>query len=101
VSEQPFLGIALLTYSLEGFRKGNPNIAYLNTYLVSLARLADVHLCARNNKRNKSKRKTIGVYMSCWNVRTLVDSAGGPERRTAIVAKELGRYNAKKELVLL
>ena len=31
--------------------------------------------------------------MSCWNVRTLVDSAGGPERRTAIVAKELGRYN--------
>ena len=30
--------------------------------------------------------------MAAWNVRTLLDGDGVPERRTAIIARELGRY---------
>ena len=30
--------------------------------------------------------------MAAWNVRTLLDGDGFPERRTAIIARELGRY---------
>ena len=37
------------------------------------------------------RRKTI--YIAEWNVRTLLDSSKRPERQTALVAKELKRYN--------
>ena len=35
------------------------------------------------------------MNLCCWNIRTLLDKVDGirPERRTAIVAKELARYN--------
>ena len=36
----------------------------------------------------------IPLKIVAWNVRTLMDSAGSdrPQRRTALVARELGRY---------
>ena len=36
----------------------------------------------------------IPLKIGAWNVRTLMDSAGSdrPERRTALVGRELGRY---------
>ena len=63
-------------------------------------------MCRRNNKKNindsrqntqkdKQKRHKIRMNVATWNVRTLLDrdASSNPERRTAIVGKELGRYN--------
>ncbi len=52
----------------------------------SLPRLADSSISGRNTKK---------LNIGAWNVRTLLDraEASRPERRTAIVAKELERYN--------
>ena len=46
----------------------------------------------RNNIINKTQ---VHFRMCCWNVRTLLDldSPNRPERRTALIAKELDRYN--------
>ncbi|XP_026502255.1 craniofacial development protein 2-like, partial [Terrapene carolina triunguis] len=47
-------------------------------------------ICGRNQKK-KLRKLTIGV----WNVRTLMDreAVARPERRTALIARELVRYN--------
>ena len=46
-------------------------------------------LCGRKKSfLKKSRNLTFGT----WNVRTLIDSGSGPERRTAIIGRELGRY---------
>ena len=39
----------------------------------------------------------IPLTIGTWNVRTLMDSAGSdrPQLRTALVGRELGRYNIK------
>ena len=47
-----------------------------------------IHLSGRNNKKNKTKPLNFGA----WNVRTLQDRVDRPERRTALVARLLGRY---------
>ena len=41
------------------------------------------------------KLKTTPLTIGSWNVRTLMDNpnANRPERRTALVARELCRYN--------
>ena len=43
----------------------------------------------------------IPLKIGAWNVRTLMDSAGSdrPQRRTALVGRELGRY--EKEIAAL
>ena len=43
----------------------------------------------------KAKSKSIVLNLGAWNVRTLMDNPKSkrPERRTALVAKELARYN--------
>ena len=52
----------------------------------------------KENKTGKRKRKRklkgITLTLASWNVRTLLDNtrANGPERRTALVARELARY---------
>ena len=50
----------------------------------------------RKKKKKKKKKKTeiIPLRIGAWNVRTLVGSAGSdrPQRRTALVGRELGRY---------
>ena len=56
------------------------------------------HTCGRDKQRitRKKKFKTTSLTLGSWNVRTLLDTAGAdrPERRTALVARELARYNA-------
>ena len=49
-----------------------------------------IHVCGRNFKIDPKKHGKLS--MAAWNVRTLLDSAGRPERRTAIIARELDRY---------
>ena len=41
------------------------------------------------------KKKRFNLSLGCWNVRTLLDlkSSMHPERRTALVTKELQRLN--------
>ena len=43
----------------------------------------------------KKKARVIPLRIGAWNVRTLMDSAGSdrPQRRTALVGRELGRYD--------
>ena len=50
-------------------------------------------MCGRNTKINKKIHK-VPLKLSSWNVRTLNDSAESscPERKTALVARELQRY---------
>ena len=42
--------------------------------------------------------KVIPLTSGAWNVRTLMDSSGSdrPQRRTALVGRELDRYKVKK-----
>ena len=59
--------------------------------LVSILRLTAVFTCRNRNKRFYTKR--FPLQLSCWNVRTLVDNEKRSERKTAILANELVRYN--------
>ena len=47
-----------------------------------------IQYCSRNN--NKSNKKFL---FGSWNVRTLQDNLNAPERKTALVSRELKRYN--------
>ena len=97
MTEQPFLGERCSPISWEGSRKGDLNIVCLIFKLVSYLRLTAVHTCRRNKiKRNGNYAKQrIKLNVAAWNVRTLLDrkESSQPERRTAIVARELARYN--------
>ena len=58
--------------------------------LVKLRTLRASHFCSRNNKKIKK------LQVATWNVRTLLDDDSNtdrPNRRTALVAHELKRYN--------
>ena len=48
----------------------------------------------RGRKQKIKKTKVIPLKIGAWNVRTLMDSAGSgrPQRKTALVGRELGRY---------
>ena len=75
----------------EGTIKGVPKIAWLITPGQHAA--ADgILICGRNTKKEK---KVTPITIGAWNVRTLLDRSGNnrPERRTALVARELARYN--------
>jgi len=51
-------------------------------------------LCGRNTK-TKKKTRIIPLKLGTWNVRTLLDRdiSDRPQRRTALIASELARYN--------
>ena len=70
----------------------SPNIACFNTTLASIPRLAGIPQCGRTTRKKKQVKV---LNLGTWNVRTLLDNikADRPERRTALVAKELARYN--------
>ena len=72
----------------ERVRKGTLNIA-CPSHPFALPCLTDHPSCGRNTK-NKQKKLLAGA----WNVRTLLhrDNTARPERRTALIAKELARY---------
>ena len=59
--------------------------------LAGKPRSAGIPLCGRNTQKSKQNILNIGA----WNVRTLLDNDKTErlERRTALVAKELARYN--------
>ena len=52
------------------------------------------HLYARNNII-KINARSLDLRVGCWNVRTLLDKPFNdrPERRTALLAREVGRLN--------
>ena len=68
--------------------KGTLNIA-CPSHPVSLPRLTDHPSCGRVTKTQQKK-----LLVGAWNVRTLLDrdNTARPERRTALIAKELTRY---------
>ena len=91
MSEQPSLGTALLPPHGEGSGKGDLNKA-CSFHPAGSPRSAGHPICGRNNKEKKRKHHLV---IGAWNVRTLLDrdSTTRPERRTALVAHELARYN--------
>lgn len=58
--------------------------------LVSKPRLTGSHFSGK-----KLKTKVIQITLGAWNIRTLLDrkKANRPDRRTALIASELNRYN--------
>ena len=58
---------------------------------MGLPRPAGYALCGRNTSRKNQPRQTL--RLAAWNVRTLLDNADRHERRTAIISRELARYN--------
>jgi exonuclease III len=52
-------------------------------------------LAIQSRGRNKTKRqsKQPKLHFASWNVRTLLDTLDRHERRSAIIGRELGRYN--------
>ena len=89
VTEKTFLGERCSPFDREGSRKGGLNIA--STYIWPARRGWQIIHQRGRNKAEKTKNFLIGA----WNVRTLMDrdNAPRPQRRTALVAKELLRYN--------
>ena len=69
-------------------RKGTLNIA-CPSHPVGLPRLTDHPSCGRVTKKQRKK-----LLVRAWNVRTLLDrdNIARPERKTALIAKELARY---------
>lgn len=84
MTEQPSLGSTLLTQHGEGARKGALKTACLKP--------PDLITASRGITIRGQKHKMMN-FGAC-NVRTLMDSATSdrPERRTAIIARELRRY---------
>lgn len=89
MTEQAFLGCPLLAPNGEAPRKCGVNIGCFTS------RCLGNRAQGRQQLRGRTKKKTL--KFACWNVRTLMDrtdtGSDRPERRTAIVARELGRYD--------
>ena len=87
MTEQPYLGIALLTPNGEGARKGALKKAYL-----AQSRLVN-HYQRLPPLRGQKLQRKLRLKLGTWNVRTLMDNENAkckrPERRSAIVALEL------------
>ena len=90
----------------DGPRKGGLKKACTQNTQISQPRLMGSSNCGRNLSYNQKwtngklaerVRNKVGatLMIGAWNVRTLLDRAetNRPERRTALVAKELSRYN--------
>ena len=45
-----------------------------------------------HNSGGKTKKSTTNLILASWNVRTLLDNEERPERRTALISRELERY---------
>ncbi|WP_419609853.1 endonuclease/exonuclease/phosphatase family protein, partial [Thiolapillus sp.] len=46
-----------------------------------------------SGKKNERKKKTANLKVACWNIRTMQDSEDRPQRRSALVARELARLD--------
>ena len=90
MANQPFLGTALVTLDREGARKGALNKAYSTCFQPAYRGWWIIVLSGRNYKVFNRQ-----LCVATWNVRTLSDNnvCSGPLRRTALLSKELSRYN--------
>ena len=89
-TKQPSLGTALLALHGYGPRKGGLNNACLTpTWFASRGQRASL----RRRKKNERKKKTANLKVVCWNVRTMQDSEDRPQRRSALVARELAQLD--------
>ena len=46
-----------------------------------------------SSKKNEREKKTANLELACWNVRTMQDSEDRPQRRSALVVRELPRLD--------
>ena len=84
--------------SWEDARKAVHQTLHVIFKLVRLLRLTAVHPIRNKRKGINNKRypkERISLSICCWNVRTLLDreASSQPERRTALVTRELQRLN--------
>ena len=85
-TKQPSLRTALLAPHGRGPRKGGLDIACLTpTWLASRGQRASLS----SGKKNERMKKTANLKVACWNIRTMQDSEDRPQRRSALVAREL------------
>ena len=75
----------------ERARKGAPNIAHFTLPWLACRGQRGPH--SRGRKTKKAKKMQLKV--ATWNIRTLLDrnDSDRPQRRTALIASELARYN--------
>ena len=89
LSDQAALYRIALLASLheDGARKGAPKIACSSLLGQQTAGGEFSNPCGQT-------KKLLNLILEFWNVRTLIDSISSerPERRTALIARELGRY---------
>ena len=98
MSEQPYLGRALLAQILGKVLEKVHQTLPVIFKLVRLLRLTAVHPGRNKRKGINYKRyakERISLNICCWNVKTLLDreASSRPERRTALVTRELQRLN--------
>ena len=60
---------------------------HVHKLLAGKPRPAGIH-----NSGGKTKKSTTNLILASWNVRTLLDNEERPERRTALISRELERY---------
>lgn len=95
MSKQASLGIALLTPLRGRVNKRRPKQSSLHSFLFWLSAIKkEPHIC-RQNKLKKSS--TSKLKIATWNIRTLLDTKNKEsltiQRRTAVIAKELEKYD--------
>jgi len=92
VTEQAYSGVPLLTPTGEGPIKGGLNIG--GHTIPVIGQLHPTTHCICSRERRKHYNKTY-LKVGAWNVRTLMDArdTDRPERRTALVSRELTRFN--------
>lgn len=75
--------------------KSVPNIACSTPPYVAFRGWRGYPQCDRNNKKQNNKTSNIPLNLATWNVRTLLDKndSDRPQRRTALIADKLARYN--------
>ena len=93
MTKQLFLESPCFPQSGEGLEKVGLKRITLLTSRPANRGWRESHLCGQKNKTNRVKVATVTV--GAWNVRTLLDrkKAKRPERRTALIARELKRYD--------
>ena len=90
MSEHPCLGVALLCPAGDGVVKIVSKNCMIHLILsVNRYRLDIRALRGRNTKHTKHDHK---LCVASWNVRTLLDNTNNPQRRTAVIGRELERY---------
>ena len=94
MTEQPYLGSALLTPHGEGPYKSGSKHCLPHHTLASRPRLERMPSSGTQIIMKKKKTRVRPITLAAWNVRTMQDREGTacPERRSALIDRELSRY---------